>query len=166
MKHHAPRAVGDLIDTALPQLRERLLGVRVARAWAGLVGADVARRARPRAVAAGTLEVAVDNSPWLHELTLRAPDVTRVVRASFPEITALRFVLGSVPPDERDARTARAPRLRALTDDERRDIEDAVRTIADPTLATAARRLMTRARRSMRVSETGRAGKSPVSAAE
>jgi hypothetical protein len=166
MKHHAPRAVGELIDTALPQLRERLLGVRVARAWAGLVGPDMARRARPRGVVAGTLEVVVDNSPWLHELTLRGPDVTRLIRASFPELTALRFVLGSMVHDERDTVTERAPRLRALTDDERRDIDDAVRTIADPTLATAARRLMTRARRSMPVSERGREANRPVSAAD
>jgi predicted nucleic acid-binding Zn ribbon protein len=148
MKRDAPRAVGDLLATAVPQLSARLTETRIGRAWSSLVGADVARRARPQALQAGVLVVAVDNSPWLHELTLRAPELLAAIRARFADVTALRLVAGPAPA------TAPAPAAvplaggRPLTDDDRRDIDAAVAAIADPTLATAARRLMTRARRS------------------
>jgi hypothetical protein len=147
MRYDAPKAIGDLIDGALPQLRDRLLEMRIRSAWSALVGSDVARRARPGAIAGRTLEVTVDNSPWLHELTLRSAEVTRAVSTHFPEVTALRFVLGTLAHDDRAVPTDREPRSRRLTDDDRRDIDGAVAHIPDPTLAAAARRLMTRARR-------------------
>jgi hypothetical protein len=162
MKHQAPRAIADLLDAALPQLGERLLCLRVARGWSALVGADMARRARPRAVTAGTLDVVVDNSPWLHELTLRAPDLTRAVRERFPAIVSLRFSLGALPADARDAGARERPRRRALTDGERREIDEAAAAIPDPALAAAARRLMTRARRSTFDARMEGAGAAPA----
>lgn len=148
MKRDAPRVVGDLLASAMPQLAERLTEARIRGAWTSLVGVDAARRARPQALERGTLVIAVDNSPWLHELTLRAAELHAAVRARFAEVTALRFVAGdrAVHPDDRPAPPP--PRPRPLTEDDRRDIDAAVAAIADPTLATAARRLMTRARRS------------------
>ena len=73
MKSRAPRAVGELLVSALPQLEERLLVQRMRRAWGALVGDDLARRAQPQALVKGCLTIVVDNSPWLHELTLRTP---------------------------------------------------------------------------------------------
>src|SRR5216684_1149067 len=75
MRVGAPRAVADLLVTAVPELRERLAEHHVRRVWSTLVGADVARRAKPRALVDGCLTVIVDNSPWLHELTLRADEL-------------------------------------------------------------------------------------------
>ncbi|HXH81893.1 MAG TPA: DUF721 domain-containing protein, partial [Candidatus Tectomicrobia bacterium] len=89
MRSGAPRAIRELLVAAVPQLDERLREQAVRDAWPRLVGAGVARRAHPRSLAAGCLSVVVDNSPWLHELTLRAPELTARVRAAFPEVTAL-----------------------------------------------------------------------------
>lgn len=99
MRSGAPRAIADLLVGALPALRERLLEREIRRSWAALVGPDVARRARPRALINGCLEVLVDNSPWLHELTLRAPELTARLHDRFGEVHSLRFVLGALPSD-------------------------------------------------------------------
>jgi hypothetical protein len=146
MKSPAPRAVGDLLLSALPQISERLSTVRLRQSWGAIVGRDAARRSRPDSVTGGTLRVIVDNSPWLHELTLREPDLTTKVRARFPEIRALRFTLGAVDSEPAAARDA-APRPISLTPADHADIDAATAAITDERVADAARRLLTTARR-------------------
>jgi hypothetical protein len=145
MKREAPRAVGELLVSALPQLEDRLLVQKLRRAWVTLVGADMARRAQPQALVNGCLHVVVDNSPWLHELTLRGADLTARLGARYPMVRSVRFSLGA-PPTEEPTPTARpASRPSRLTDDDRRAIDAAAAAISDPALAAGARRLMTRA---------------------
>lgn len=141
----APRPVGDLLLRAMPQLRERLLEERIRHAWAEVAGADVARRARPRGLANGCLQVAVDNSPWLHELTLRGAELERRLRERFPGLTSIRFVLGALPEPAASPPPPRPP-APPLAPDEVRDIEATVAPLADPALRTTARRLLTKAR--------------------
>jgi hypothetical protein len=147
MRSGAPRSLADVLTAAVPQLAERLPEYRIRRAWTTLVGPDVARHARPQSLTAGVLHVVVDNSPWLHELTLRTAELTDRLRAQFDAVRSLRFSLGSLgaepsPPAERRARQSVA-----LHDDDRRDIEAAASAISDPALAETARRVMTKARR-------------------
>src|SRR5256712_4152599 len=130
----------------MPELRERLLEERIRRAWSAIVGTDTARRAHPIRFANACLEVVVDNSPWLHELTLRSPDLTARLAAHFPEIRALRFVQGALPAESAAPRTGE-PRPTPLSAADAREIDDAVTAIADEDLQRAARRLMTKARR-------------------
>src|SRR2546427_12310599 len=106
MRVGAPRAVADLLVTAVPELRERLAEHHVRRVWSTLVGADVARRAKPQGLVEGCLTAIVDNSPWLHQLTLRADELTARLRARFPAVRALRVPLGTLE----QARPPRAPR--------------------------------------------------------
>src|SRR6266850_293210 len=117
MKSGPPRAIGELLLGALPQLGDRLLVQRMRRTWSAVVGADVARRAQPQALVNGCLTIVVDNSPWLHELNLRAADLTERLRAAFPAVQTLRFNLGAA----------------------------AAAAISDPALAASARRLLARA---------------------
>src|SRR3989442_13117556 len=95
MRVGAPRAAADPLVAAAPELREGLAEQHVRRVWSTLLGADVARRAKPQALVDGCLTVVVDNSPWLHELTLRADELTARLRARFPAVRALRFPLGA-----------------------------------------------------------------------
>src|SRR2546428_2721405 len=99
MRVGAPRAVADLLVTAVPELRERLAEHHVRRVWSTLLGADVARRAKPQALVDGCLTVVVDNSPWLHELTLRADELTAPLRPPVPSRPALPFPLGTLVAD-------------------------------------------------------------------
>src|SRR5882724_2128621 len=143
MDSRPPRAVADLLLTAVPDLRDRLLEQRIRRAWPHVVGADAARRAQARSFADGCLTVAVDNSPWLHELTLRSEELTRRLHDRFDVVRSLRFVAGTVEPDSSarpSAQPARALDTRAL-----REIDEAAAAIPDAGVAAAARRLMTKA---------------------
>src|SRR5690242_8244230 len=99
MKMSAPRAVGELIRSALPQISDRLVDLRIRQAWASIVGRDAARRTHPDGLAGGTLRVVVDNSPWLHELTLRADEFTAKVHERFRDVERVRFVLGAIDAD-------------------------------------------------------------------
>ncbi|HEV8584193.1 MAG TPA: DUF721 domain-containing protein [Methylomirabilota bacterium] len=147
MKSGRPRIIAEVLASAVPQIAERLPEYRIRKAWRALVGPDIARRTRPQSLANGCLHVVVDNSPWLSELTLRAPELTARLHAEFEGVRSVRFTLGTLeaepsPPAERRQRRV------ALGDDDRRDIEAAASAISDPALADAARRLLTTARRS------------------
>jgi hypothetical protein len=150
MKSDAPRAVGDLLAGAMPQLEERLGEHRLGRSWVAIVGAEVARRARPGSLTNGVLQIVVDNSPWLCELTLRAAELTRRVRAEVPGVRALRFTLGALPGPDVDRPPPPSPRAHdhALTPHDVAEIDSATASIADPAVASAARRLLMAARRS------------------
>ncbi len=137
--------LADLLVSAVPDLRDRLLADRLRRSWRAAVGPDVARRTRPQDLVNGCLTVAVDNSPWLHELTLRASELVGPLRERFPEIRTLRFVLGAIDADAA-APVERRPRPRALAADDVRAIDAAVAEIRDPAVRDSARRLLTRAR--------------------
>jgi hypothetical protein len=147
MKRPAPRALADLLVSAIPQLAERLPEYHLRRSWSALVGPETARRARPHALAQGCLTVVVDNSPWLHELTLRTEELTARLHAEFPVVRSLRFTLGAVERDAAAAVERARPRAAPLTAADHQDIATATSAIADPALAATARRLLTTARR-------------------
>jgi predicted nucleic acid-binding Zn ribbon protein len=144
MKSGPPRAVGELLLSALPQLGDRLLVVRMRRSWAALVGPEAARRTQPQALVNGCLTIVVDNSPWLHELTLRAADLTARLQSQYSAVQSLRFSLGAAAAGEAVAESRPAPRP-TLTDDDTRAIDAAAAAISDPALAASARRLLSRA---------------------
>ena len=146
MRTPAPRAVGDLLTGALPQISDRLIEFRLRQEWAALVGRETAKRSRPDTVSAGTLRVTVDNSPWLHELKLREAEITAKLRERFPGIRAIRLTLGTLSPEE-TGDVAPAPKPVALTAADRVEIETAVAAIADAEVANTARRLLITARR-------------------
>jgi hypothetical protein len=145
MKSGPPRAIGELLVGALPQLEDRLLVQRMRRAWTTVVGAELARRAQPQSLVNGCLTIVVDNSPWLHELTLRAADLTERLRAQFPAVQTLRFSLGAAAAEETAPEARPAPRRPRLSEDDTRAIDAAAAAISDPALAASARRLLARA---------------------
>jgi len=143
----APTPVGSLLATAVPKLKERLLEERIRREWRSLVGPEIARRCQPRELKNGTLEVIVDNSPWLQELALREAELlSRLThRYGADAIRSLRFSLGALPsdpptPPRRSMRGKDRP-----TAEESRMIEAAVALIPDPELQRSARRLLEKA---------------------
>jgi len=145
MKSGPPRAVGELLVSALPQLEDRLLVQRMRRTWSVLAGPDVARRAQPQALVNGCLTIVVDNSPWLHELNLRAAELTARLQAQFPAVQTLRFTLGAAAAEESTAEAPRTSRRGRLTAEDSRAIDAAAAAISDPALAASARRLLARA---------------------
>jgi len=156
MRSGAPRNIADVLAAAVPQIADRLPEYRIRKGWSALVGPDVARRTRPQSLTNGCLHVLVDNSPWLHELTLRAAELTARLHARFDTVRSLRFTLGTLEAEPSPPAERRERRTKALDDDDRRDIEAAASAISDPALADAARRLLTKARRSGHAREASR----------
>ena len=144
--------MAELLVSAVPDLRERLVADGIRRAWSGLVGADVARHARPEGVTKGCLHVVVDNSPWLNELTLRAAEISGRVAARFENVRSVRFTLGRFEGAAETSAPPARPRRRTLGPDELREIDASVLSIPDPESRAAARRLLVTARRSVAIS--------------
>jgi hypothetical protein len=145
----SPVRVGTLLTAAVPALAERMLEEAIRREWTETVGPDAARRSRARALRQGTLEISVDNSPWLHELTLRSAAIVAALRKRHGSaVTGVRFALGSgsddtdVVPVTAGERT-RAPRPR-LNAEEARLVDAATARLADPALASSLKRLLTK----------------------
>jgi hypothetical protein len=147
MRRGTPRVIAELMPLAVPALAEPLQEQRIRQAWAALVGPELARRSRPQQVSQGCLQIVVDNSPWLHELSLRAPELTRRLAEQFDAIRSIRIVLGpvTVDPRTRRAHDAAPPRLSVA---DLREIDAATAPLADPELAATARRVLRRAWRS------------------
>ena len=95
-------------------------------------------------LAGGTLTIVVDNSPWLHEMTLRSEALVTTIAARFAEVKSLRFTLGTLEAGEREVVPPGA-KPAPLTDADRAEIDTATAAIADPTLAATARRVLTTA---------------------
>ena len=147
MRASTPRAVADVLASAIPELRDRLAVEQMRRVWSRLVGVEIAGHARPRRLlGSGELQIVVDNSPWLQELTLRAPDLLVRIAARFPQVRALGFRLGTLPPERSDTGEGQRRRLQPLDPDAAREIDVAVAAIPDAGLRAAARRLLTKAR--------------------
>lgn len=129
----------------MPQLEDRLIVQRMRRAWVAIVGPDMARRAQPLALVNGCLQVVVDNSPWLQELTLRAPDLAERLGAEYPAVRSVRFTLGAPPTEEPTPVARPVSHPSRLSADDRRAIDAAAAAISDPVVAAGARRLLARA---------------------
>src|SRR5258705_10011825 len=150
MDSRPPRAVADLLLTAVPDLRDRLLEHRIRRAWPQVVGADAARLAQARSFTDGCLTGAVDTSPWLQELTVRGEELTRRLNERFDAVRSLRFVSGRIEA-EGSVRFGGAPPAPPLDAREQREIDEATAAIRDAGVAAAARRLLTKAWRGLPV---------------
>ncbi|PYM49615.1 MAG: hypothetical protein DME16_08385 [Candidatus Rokuibacteriota bacterium] len=146
MGRRNPVRVGSLLTSAVPALAERMLEQTIRRQWADIVGPDAARRSRPASLRQGTLEITVDNSPWLQELTLRAGTIAAALAARHgAAVTAVRVTMGAAvaPASDEVSREGRAI-SRSLTDAERGIVEATARPIADPVVASSLRRLLTK----------------------
>lgn len=143
----SPVRVGTLLTAAVPALAERMLEEAIRREWTDTVGHDAARRSRPKALRQGTLEVSVDNSPWLQELTLRGAAIADALRKRHGSaVTGVRFALGSARDDgdKIPAPTRVGTPRRRLNAEEARLVDAAAARLSDPTLATSLKRLLTK----------------------
>lgn len=155
LRSSSPQRVAELLTAAVPALSGRLLEETIRREWAQVAPANLWRRSEPGELRGGTLEVRVDNSPWLQEVSLRSGELLAALAARYgPRVNALRLRLGAVqhpdPAPRAEAPDARPiPRLSA---EEAREVDALAATLPDPDLARALRRLLTKDRLARRQS--------------
>lgn len=140
----SPVRVGEVLTAAVPALRERMLETAIRRDWAQVVGPEVARRSEPGELRMGALTVTVDNSPWLHELTLRSDDLLRALRSRHGgAVSSLRFSLGTIAAPPRQATRGPLPDREVTLDSEGATLVDTlVASVSDPALGVSLRRLL------------------------
>ena len=141
--------VGNLLTQALPALADRLREEAIRRQWPEIVGAEAARRSRPLALRQGVLQVSVDNSPWLQELTLRAGAIAALLHERHGSVVnGVRFALATTAPAGPAIQPAHfktpIPARRRLTAEEARQVDDAARRLTDDGLAASLKRLLTK----------------------
>ncbi len=134
-----PTRVSALLATLGPPLAEGVSHASLAAEWASLVGPAVATRTHPLRLEDGWLHVAVENSAWLHELTLQEAELLARLRRAV-DLRGLRLHLAPLPPP------ASRPRdqvgRRHLPPQELAAIDKTIAPIRDPALAAAIRRVM------------------------
>jgi hypothetical protein len=133
----------------MPGLAEHLVEQQIRREWRQLVGPDVARRCQPGALSGDCLQVIVDNSPWLQEMTLRTSEILTIIAGRFGgRVRSLRVTLGTVRrPESREPPPPRVPSER-LDAADRAAIDELLAGLPDPSLAESMRRLLVKWRRS------------------
>ena len=142
-----PTRVGELLETALPRLREPLVASKLQRHWRVLVGQEMARRAQPISFTDGILQIAVDNSPWLQELSLREAELLHRIESTVGPgmIRGLRFVLQACDTEATPQEVLRTAGRAPLTPAEQAKVKEAVSDLHDQALATALNRFLTKA---------------------
>jgi predicted nucleic acid-binding Zn ribbon protein len=94
-----PVHIGSVLERLLkhvrPEAGDGMLGIR--RVWAGAVGEEVARNARPAAVKGPILLVEVSSSVWRHHLRFLKPDLIARVNAALgrPAVEDIKFKVGA-----------------------------------------------------------------------
>ena len=140
----SPVRVGNVLVAALPELRDHMLEETIRRDWGRVVGPEFSRRSRPTGLRLGVLDVTADNSPWLHELTLRSSELLARLQTRYGSaVTGLKFTLGTVAPGWNPVVREPCPEPPArLSHEDARMVEVMVAPVADPELAASLRRLL------------------------
>lgn len=149
MRRSAPRAVGEILPAAVPQIAARLAEQAIRRRWRSLVGHEVARRARPGTLTGDCLEIVVDNSPWFQEIALRTRDIVAALAGELGPgtVRSLKVTLGRLEPDTAPPVRPPAQPGHRVSDEERRAIDALLAPITDRGLAESMRRLLVKTRR-------------------
>ncbi len=140
----SPVRVRDVLPAALPELRDRMLEQAIRAVWGEMVGSPLGRRSRPGRLKMGVLDVRVDNSPGLHEITLRSGEVLAALQRRFGSaVASVRLSLGEVPPEAEPVLPRPRPEVPArLSREETREVEAMAASLPDPTLSGSLRRLL------------------------
>lgn len=135
--------VGDLLETALPRLREPLTVSKLQRNWGGVVGPEVARRSQPVALADGILQIAVDSSAWRQELSLREGELFHLIEQAVGPgvVRGLRFAFQSRVETASPAVVRRVSRDNSVAPGETAKVEEALAGLEEGALTVTLRRL-------------------------
>lgn len=124
-------------------LGERLKDLAIWQHWEQVVGAAIARRARPLRLSGGVLTVVVGSAPWMQQLNFMKADLVSRLNSRLGEERVREIVLksGRVAEEEKDAGDHPVA-VRQLSDDERAWIEHQIGELADEELRRQLRSLM------------------------
>lgn len=92
---HIGGVLTELLQHLRPEMEQGML--RIWREWDRVVGAEIARNARPAAVKGSLLLVHVTSSTWLHHLQYRKSDLLARLNDALGQavVSEIKFKIGS-----------------------------------------------------------------------
>lgn len=143
-----PAAVGELLSTAFqgtPTARLLKEG-GIWRVWDEVVGPQIASRAKPSAIRAGTLTVVVASAPWLQQLNFLKVELKNKLNAALGEelVKDIYLKSGTLTDPESSRQPRRRKKLHRLTPAEEARIAGITAEVSDPDLHDALSALFTR----------------------
>jgi predicted nucleic acid-binding Zn ribbon protein len=103
--------LGEALRAALSRLPSgnELASFPIWSEWSDVVGATVARHARPRRLRRGVLLIEVDGVEWMHELQYLKSDLCARVNARLGRVVVREVFLALAGATQEPARTSRRP---------------------------------------------------------
>ncbi len=140
-----PAHIGSIITGSFDRLgmnvKARLKEYEVKKAWASVVGKNIAKRSRPKKLINDTLYVTVSTSAWMTELMHLKPDIVSKLNRELGEaaVKDIVFKAGSF-----FNKPAAGPpgNVRELSEQERESIEKAAAGVKDKALRELIKRVM------------------------
>jgi predicted nucleic acid-binding Zn ribbon protein len=89
--------IGAVLPSVLRELglQKRFSERKLVEQWAGVVGPELARRARAMRFEKGTLFVHVDHGAWMQELHFMEKELVRKLRTACPDVDLVRIKFGA-----------------------------------------------------------------------
>jgi hypothetical protein len=138
-----PAHIGSILSSSFSALglKTRLKEYEIQKAWAGIVGKNISKRARPAKLIGKTLHVKVSSSPWMTELMHLKKEIISKINKMLGEDTVkdMVFKAGSIKengpgPDEK--------KQRPISPEEKLLIDRIVSGIKDKGLRELVKRVM------------------------
>lgn len=97
-KTHKPVSIGTLVKDFLKEhkQKETTFQQKILKDWDKIVTKKASRHARPLSIKNNTLIVVVNNSAWLHQLTLKKVQILKKINrlSKNNQLTAIRLKIG------------------------------------------------------------------------
>ena len=135
MQQGSPRNLGDLAgDLFRSRQKQPHLTVTLLRKhWAGIVGAELARKTHPARIAGNTLWINALDSSWAFQLQFLKEEILPAIQVflSSAAISDLRFKAGAVPEAAQKAEETPPPPATVVKDSVENSVENAVEDAAE-----------------------------------
>ena len=149
-KNDGPEPITSILGSSFQSLglASKIKEHNIKKAWAGCVGAGIARRSVPVRLIGTVLHCNVATSAWMTELTYqKGALISKLNSVAGPAaVTDMIFKIGPVTPYGTNRPPAVKVPLRELTPEENRFIETATSKIKDDGLKEAIKRAMARSK--------------------
>ncbi len=148
-KSKYPSRVDSIIGTSLtfPGIGAKIREYKLKKAWPGVVGPAISKKAAPDRLIGRTLYCNVSTAPWMTELNYQKLSIIEKLnsRVGPGAVTEIIFKHGPVPEPVREPKSAER-RIKALSAQDLRFIEETVSPVKDPELRAANKRAIVTAK--------------------
>jgi hypothetical protein len=155
-KSHTPTRIGGLLDWVCKELdlQAGLKAYKVFEVWDEVVGATIAKKAKPEMLRNRVLIVKVSSSPWIQELQFMKEQIKEKLNDRLGEklIDDLFFEIGKVQLNKESHTNQSSGEWLELSlpQQELREVENSLKGLKDPDLSLIIKRILLNQKKRMR----------------